>query len=292
MGREKNVDAETERRVAENRLNWDDRARVHAASPFYEVERLVSDHGYVSPVARRDHEVLLPHLGTRGLAGRSVLHLQCHIGTDTLCWERLGAGEVWGLDFSPASLELAREISERAGAHVTYVEGDARRAADAIDRQFDVVVTGTGALEWLPELSSWARSAARLLRPGGVLLVRDDHPLLGALAYESLTVHGDYLSGGVDDYEDDGSYVPGTEGTIAHTAAHNWNHDFQELIGGLLAAGLVIEDFRESPHAEWRSLPCLVETPDGWAMPEGSPRIPLTFAVVARKPASRSVRPA
>ena len=78
--------------------------------------------------------------------------------------------------------------------------------------------------------------------------------------------------------------MPGAAGTIEHTSAHNWNHDFQELVGGLLAAGLVIEDFRESPYAEWRSLPCLVETPDGWTMPEGSPRIPLTFSVVARRP--------
>ena len=68
-----------------------------------------------------------------------------------------------------------------------------------------------------------------------------------------------------------------------HTAAHNWNHDFQELLGSLLSAGLELVDFRESPYAEWRSLPCLVETPDGWTMPADGPRIPLTFAVVARR---------
>ena len=116
-------------------------------------------------------------------------------------------------------------------------------------------------------------------------MVRDDHPLLGALLYESLEVHADYLSGSVDDYEDGGSYVPGSAGAIAHTSAHNWNHDFQEILGSLLAAGLAIEDFRESPFAEWQSLPCLVETADGWTMPAGAPRIPLTFAVVARRPA-------
>ena len=279
------MDEKNDWRVAENRANWDDRAAVHAASPFYEVERLIADRSYVSPVARRDFEALRPHLGPDELDGRSVLHLQCHIGTDTLCWERLGAAEVWGLDFSPASLERAREITARAGARVTYVEGDARRAADAIDRQFDVVVTGTGALQWLPELADWARSIAQLLAPGGLLVVRDDHPLLGALLYESLEVHADYLSGSVDDYEDDGSYVPGSAGAIAHTSAHNWNHDFQEILGSLLAAGLAIEDFRESPFAEWQSLPCLVETADGWTMPAGAPRIPLTFAVVARRPA-------
>ena len=280
------MDEKNEWRVVENRENWDDRAAVHAVSPFYEVERLVSERSYVSPVARRDYAVLRPHLGAGGLAGRSVLHLQCHIGTDTLCWERLGAAEVWGLDFSPASLDRAREIAARAGARVTYVEGDARTADEVIDLRFDVVVTGTGALEWLPELGGWARSIARLLEPGGILLVRDDHPLLGALVYESLEVHGDYLSGGVDDYEDDGSYVPGSEGRVAHTRVHNWNHDLQETLGSLLSAGLAIEDFRESPYAEWQSLPCLVETPDGWTMPQGAPRIPLTFAVVARKPSA------
>ena len=245
------MDEKNDWRVAENRANWDDRAAVHVTSPFYEVERLVADRSYVSPVARRDFEVLRPHLG----------------------------------HFSPASLEQAREITARAGAQVTYVEGDARHAADAIDRQFDVVVTGTGALQWLPELAGWASSAARLLTPGGLLVVRDDHPLLGALLYESLEVHADYLSGFCDDYEDDGSYVPGSAGTIEHTSAHNWNHDFQEILGSLLAAGLAIEDFRESPFAEWQSLPCLVETADGWTMPAGAPRIPLTFAVVARRPA-------
>ena len=128
------MDEKNDWRVAENRANWDDRRQCTWPSPFYEVERLVADRSYVSPVARRDFEVLRPHLGPDGLEGRSVLHLQCHIGTDTLCWERLGAAEVWGLDFSPASLEQAREITARAGAQVTYVEGDARHAA--VDRVF------------------------------------------------------------------------------------------------------------------------------------------------------------
>lgn len=277
--------ADDEAKVAENRDNWDDRAAVHVRSPFYEVDRLVADRSYVSPVAQRDCDVLRPHLPASGLEGLSVLHLQCHIGTDTLSWRRLGAAEVWGLDFSPASLAHARDVTARAGERVTYVEGDARRAAGVIGRAFDVVVTGTGALQWLPELASWADSVARLLRPGGIFLVRDDHPLLGALGYEGLEVCGDYLSGSVDDYEDDGSYVPGSEGTIAHMRAHNWNHDLQEVVGSLLAAELAIEELRESPCAEWRSLPCLVETPDGWTMPAGAPRIPLTFSVVARRPA-------
>lgn len=274
-----------DRKLADNRDNWDDRAAVHAESAFYEVDRLVSDPAYISGVARRDFEALAPHLPATGLAGLSVLHLQCHIGTDTISWLRLGAREAWGLDFSPASLSHARDIAQRAGANATFVEGDARFASHLVDRTFDVVVTGTGAITWLPDLGDWARSIANLLVPGGVFLLRDDHPLLDALGYESLTVTEDYLSGtGSIDYESDESYVEGSTGKIAHTANHNWRHDFQEIVGSLLEAGLSVEALRESPYAEWKALPFLVETDRGWTMPEGMPKIPLSFAVVARKP--------
>jgi AcrR family transcriptional regulator len=272
-------------KLAENRDNWDDRAAVHAESAFYEVERLVSDPSYISGVARRDFEALSPYLPQASLAGLSVLHLQCHIGTDTISWLRLGAHEAWGLDFSPASLSHARRIAQRAGANATFVEGDARFASCLIDRTFDVVVTGTGAITWLPDLDNWARSIANLLVPGGAFLLRDDHPLLDALGYESLTVTEDYLSGtGSIDYESNESYVEGSAGRIAHTANHNWRHDFQEIVGSLLTAGLSVEALRESPYAEWRALPFLVETKRGWTMPEGMPKIPLSFAIIARKP--------
>lgn len=170
------------------------------------------------------------------------------------------------------------------------MEGDARFASHVIDRVFDVVVTGTGAITWLPDLSDWAHSIADLLVPGGTLLLRDDHPLLDALGYESLTITEDYLSGtGSIDYESDESYVEGSAGKIAHTANHNWRHDFQEIVDSLLAAGLSIEALRESPYAEWKALPFLVETEQGWTTPEGMPKIPLNFAIVARKPQDQRI---
>ena len=274
-----------EARIAENRLNWDDRAEVHARSALYEVDELISEPAKVSGTARRDFDLLRGHLPENGLAGLSLLHLQCHIGTDTLSWKRLGAREVWGLDFSPASLAHARSIAQRAGANITYIEGDARRAADVIDRSFDVVVTGTGAISWLPDLRDWTRSIAQLLVGGGVFLLRDDHPLLDALGFEGLEVIEDYFGGdGAIDYVEDGSYTEDSAGAIAHASVHNWRHDLQEVVGNLLDAGLAIEEFRELPCAEWRALPFLVETEEGWTMPDGAPRIPLNFAVVARKP--------
>lgn len=275
-----------EAKVRDNLANWNDRAVLHAASAFYDVDGLVGDAQALTGVARRDLEVLAPHLPGGGVEGRSLLHLQCHIGTDTLSWWRMGARPVWGLDFSPASLAQARGIASRAGADITYVEGDARHAAEVIDRTFDVVVTSIGTICWLPELGEWARSIAALLAPGGVFMIRDDHPILDLLGYESTDrVLGDYLSDGVsDDYEDEASYT-GEEGArVAHTQCHNWRHDFAEIVGSLLDAGLAIEALGEHPVSEWRCLPGVVELGDGlFGLPEGAHRFPLTFSLVARK---------
>ena len=271
-------------KIAENRTSWNARADAHVRSAFYGVEELIASPSMITDVAKRDLSVLEPHLPASGMSGLSVLHLQCHIGTDTLSFKRLGAREVWGLDFSPTSLEHAREIARRAGETITYVEGDARFASDVINRSFDVIVTSTGTITWLPELENWSRSIARLLAPGGLFMLRDDHPLLDALGYEGLLVRENYFGGcGSIDYEENGSYAEDPACESLHTVNHNWRHDFGEIVGCLLNAGLSIEAFDELPFAEWRALPFLEKTEQGWTMPEDMPDIPLNFSIVARK---------
>jgi len=277
--------------LADNRANWDDRAEVHVASRFYDVDGFVADPSAISRVARRDLAVLAPHLPDGSVRGRSLVHLQCHIGTDTVSWWRLGARDVHGLDFSTNSLRHARRIAARAGADadaahggITFVEGDARFAARAIRRRFDVVVTSTGTIVWLPDLEDWARSIAQLLEPGGVFLIRDDHPLLGCLADTSLDITEDYLSGGGESvYDADVSYTDGPA-RITHTTNHEWRHDFAEITGALLGAGLTLESLGEYPVMDWPRFDGMVDTPQGWRLPDGSPRIPLTFSMVARRP--------
>ncbi len=283
--------------LADNRANWDDRADVHVRSAFYDVDGFVADPRAVSAVVRRDLAVLAPHLPGGSVEGRSLLHLQCHIGTDTVSWWRLGAREVHGLDFSPNSLRHAREIAERAGAAprgwsgrsgVTFVEGDARFASAAIHRRFDVIVTSSGTIVWVPDLVDWARSIAGLLEPGGVFMIRDDHPMLAALDYDPWQVTGDYLSGGGENvYEAADTYTDGparpAHTTITHTTNHEWHHDLSEVVTALIGAGLRIEALGEHPAMDWAPVAGMVETAEGFAFAQGSPRIPLTFSMVARR---------
>ena len=281
--------------IADNRASWNDRAEVHANGGYGDLSQLVTDSTVITGVAQRDLEALRPHLPNSSPLGLKLLHLQCHIGTDTLCWPRLGARETWGLDFSPAALEHARDLAGKAGVAVTYVEGDARFAADIPELAahlgtFDAIVTSAGTITWLPELTEWARSIERLLAPGGTFMIRDDHPLLAALGFAGTEVVCDYKSGSLSSYDMDVTYVtdPDNENAarkLAHTKNHNWSHDFQEIIEALTSAGLSIEALREDEVAEWQSLPILEFHPEdeSWRMPAGLPRIPLMFTIVARK---------
>jgi len=158
-----------------NRKNWDERAPAHAASPDYAVARFVEDPAFLSGVVRYD----LPRLGD--LSGLRGVHLQCHIGTDTLSLARLGA-RMTGLDLSPAALAEARRLAELTGTEIDYVEADTYSAVQVLGReQFDLVFTGIGALCWLPDIRRWARVVAGLLKPGGRLFLREGHPVLPVL---------------------------------------------------------------------------------------------------------------
>lgn len=271
--------------LRDNQANWDDRAKVHLASDFYDVEHLIADPTQITDTVQHDYAVLKPWLPQKTVAKLDLLHLQCHIGTDTLSWQRLGATHVTGLDFSSQSLEYARQIANRANAPLTYVEGDARFASQKIQSQFDVIVTSMGTITWLPGLTSWAQSIAQLLKTGGTFLIRDDHPFLNALDFESLVVHTDYFNDGALTYDEDGSYTDHSAHRIQHTTNHNWNHDFQELTSALRDAGLTIEFLGEYDRTEWPALPDLIQRDDWYVLPESAPRIPLTFALVVKKPA-------
>jgi len=165
--------------LAANRTCWDELAPAHAASIGYRVADFVEDPAFISDVVRFD----LPRLGD--IRGQRGVHLQCHIGTDTISLARLGA-RMTGLDFSGASLAEARRIADAAGgpgADVEFVQSDVYDAAAALGgaSQFDLVFTGIGALCWLPDIARWGQVVATLLRPGGRLFLREGHPMLWSI---------------------------------------------------------------------------------------------------------------
>lgn len=265
-----------------NRRSWDERAPLHAASVDYGLQRFHDDPDYLSDVVRFD----LPRLGS--IAGQRVLHLQCHIGTDTVSLARLGPASVTGLDFSPASLAVARDLASGLGLDIAFVEAQAYEAADVLGSGgFDLVYTGIGALCWLPSIRQWAQVVSALLAPGGRLFLREGHPVLWSLdsqVTDRLVIGYPYFETEepiVDDEEE--TYVR-TEGRLANSVTHSWNHGLAEIITALQDAGLAFSSLAEHTTVPWAAIPELMEEiGDGeWALRERPERLPMSYTLQAR----------
>lgn len=282
-----------------NAANWDARADAHTGPGGYRLD-LVEDPAWISSVVRFDR----PRLG--GVRGLDGLHLQCHLGTDTVSLSRLGA-TMTGLDLSSRSLEHARTLAERAGEQIDYVQADVYSAPEALGgRTFDLVYTGIGALCWLPDICRWGQTVARLLRPGGRLFIRDAHPVLNSLV--GLVVrdhHPDrdqqpWISGpgavtpalelpywedevGLT-WSDEVSYAG--EAVVASPGSREWNHALSEIVMAVLDAGLALELLAEHDSVPWDALPGLmVENEMGeYVLADRPRRLPASFTLVARNP--------
>ena len=265
-----------------NKANWDERAPLHAASAGYETQALVDDPAHLSEVVRFD----LPLLGD--ISGAKGVHLQCHIGTDTLSLARLGA-QMTGLDFSPAAIVQARLLAQRAGANLEFVEANVFEAAETLPREsFDLVYTGIGALNWLPSIERWANAVASLLKPGGRLFIREGHPVLFSLnedRQDALVIEHPYFEQETPQvWEDDSSYVE-TDARLTATITHEWNHGMGEIISALLSHGMQITGLVEHDSIPWEALPGQMSCDHHgeWRLDRDRWRAPLSYTLQAIK---------
>ncbi len=266
---------------AANLANWNERVAGHAGPGGYNLVDLIDDPAYVSDVVDFDREVF------GDVTGKTLLHAQCHIGTDTLSWAKLGA-RVTGLDFSSEALAVARELAAKGGWDAAFVESEFYDAPNHIHDRFDLVYTSVGAINWLPDMTRWAEILAGFLHPGGQVYLRDAHPMLGALDDErhddQLVVSYPYFNPGAPlRWEDDESYVG--EAKLTNTVNYEWPHSIGEVVTALLDAGLVLDHLREHQHLDWRFFPWMEQDGERFVLPDSRrDHVPLQFSVLAHKP--------
>lgn len=265
-----------------NQANWDARTPVHVASDFYGLDGSRTAEDWFAPFEWTD-------LGD--LAGREVLHLQCHLGTETAAFAERGAAHTVGLDFSAAAVAEARRLAGEAGRSVEFVRSDVHRAVEALGgRRFDVVYTGKGALCYLPDLAAWAEVVSALLRPGGMLYLVEFHPLLDALGptpspeRQQLRLHHDYLAGrGPLRSDTPCTYTDGPPVRGA-TTSYEWRHGLGEVVSAVIGAGLTLQLVRETELLPWKRFDAMVPAENGWwRLPPSEPIIPLLYALRAVK---------
>jgi len=261
-----------------NRALWNEMTPIHARSAFYDVDGFKRGRITLGNLEREE---------VGDVAGKSLLHLQCHFGMDTMSWARLGAS-VTGVDFSDEAIALARSLSQELGINARFIQSNIYDLPDTLDEQFDIVFTSQGVLCWLPDLEGWGQVVARYLKPGGTFYICDGHPMLMAMndapGTTTYQISFPYLQGAEPlQFEGGGSDYADQNARLTHPS-FEWIHSLGSIVTALSSAGLRIEFLREFSICAWQALPFLEQGADGWwRAPEGMIPIPMTFSLKAAK---------
>ena len=255
-----------------NKATWNDKVKVHAKSDMYNMQ------------AFKDGKSSLMKYETEALgdvSGKSLLHLQCHFGQDTLSWSRLGASSV-GVDLSDAGITLARELNEELKLDAKFVCCNVLDTSKHVKETFDIVFTSYGVIGWLPDLKPWGKMIAEKLNRGGTFYMVEFHPIVWMFDYlegKPIMKYG-YMQDEVIYEEYEGTYANQESKMI--TKEYGWNHGLSEVINALTEAGLQIEYLNEYDEAPYNVLPDLEETESGMYVTKDK-LYPLIFEVKATK---------
>ena len=261
-----------------NQNLWNAKTEYHVHSAYYDLEGFKAGAESLYPV---ELEELAPEV-----AGKTLLHLQCHFGQDTLSWARHGAIPT-GVDFSDKAITQARALNDELGLDCTFVQSDIFDLPDNLSGQFDIVFTSYGVLAWLSDLTRWAEVIAHFLKPGGAFYIAEIHPV-SSMFYDGpdaaeLVAHYPYFhKPGPIKFKPEGSYAVPDANLQGH-AQYEWFHSLGEIISALTGVGLHIQYLHEFDHSTFQQFPFLEKRGRLYYLPDGMPKVPLLFSIKAQK---------
>ena len=255
-----------------NRQTWNEKVNIHAGSAFYDMEGFKKG-------ATSLNQFEIDALGD--VSGKSLLHLQCHFGQDTLSWSRMGA-RCTGVDISENAIELARKLASELEQDASFVCCNVLDTSSHVKEVFDIVFTSYGVIGWLPDLQPWANMIAERLRPGGTFYLVEFHPIVWMFDYlekEPVIRYGYHQKEAIyEEYQ--GTYADTDSSMISKE--YGWNHGLGEVISSLTKAGLKIEYLQEHDVSPYEIFPNLIKNKEG--MFEMSEKLyPLLFSVKATR---------
>lgn len=255
-----------------NRELWNKLTDYHVESDFYKLEQFTNGENVLMPIE-------LEQVGD--VQGKSLLHLQCHFGLDSLSWARLGA-QVTGIDLSDKAIETAQHLAQELEIDARFICCDLYSLPEHLDEQFDIVFTSYGTISWLPDLERWAEVVARFLKPGGAFHFVEFHPVIWMFDDDFKKIDYSYFNCGPIAEEMEGSYV--NRAAPIRSMSIGWNHSIADVLSALLRVGLRIEHFAEY---DWSPYNCFNNTVEidanKWQIEGLEGKLPMVYALKAAK---------
>lgn len=255
-----------------NRKQWDSRVEPHQSAELYKMERFLVGETSLNSIELN---------GVGDVKGKSLLHLQCHFGQDTLSWARLGA-KATGVDISPVAIAKAKSLNEQLQLDATFLESDIYALSEKLAQQYDIVFTSYGTIIWLPDLDRWAQVIAQALAPNGIFYIADFHPTLMLLNFDNHQIEYDYFNKGVIEETQTHTYTG--QPLPEPIKEYFWQHSLSEIMQALLKNGLQIVDFQEFDCSPYDCFPNFKRIGDSHYQFNGfNTSFPHVFAIKARK---------
>ncbi|MFX1582696.1 MAG: class I SAM-dependent methyltransferase [Promethearchaeota archaeon] len=259
-----------------NKRRWDELVAIHAQSEEYDLKGFLEGKSSL-------HQVELDALGD--VSGKTLLHLQCHFGLDTISWTRLGATAT-GVDFSDTAIELAQELAKLVGADTQFICSNLYDLPKIHQKQYDIVFTSFGVLCWLADITGWAEVVAHFLKPRGTFLIVEGHPFFWVFDNDHPTdlkiKYSYWHSDEPLSYDEPGTYID-TDMKLINTKSYEWAHTVSDILNAIIQAGLVISEVYEFPHLPWKPIPFAKKHQDGEWRLDGD-LLPLSWSIKAVKP--------
>jgi len=256
--------------ISKNRQSWNNRVDVHVQSAFYDNERFLQGKSSLNSIE-------LELLGD--VTGKSILHLQCHFGQDSISLARMGAS-VTAVDLSDKAIEKGRLFAEQVGVAVDFVCCDIYDLPDHLDRQFDIVFTSYGTIGWLPDLGRWGTVVSRFLKSGGKFVFVEFHPVVWVFDddFERIT----YPYSGSEPFIETQSGTYADRDASIETQYVCWNHGIGNVLQALISAGLELISFEEFDYSPYNCFKHMVEyEPGKFRIEQLGNKIPMVYALKA-----------
>lgn len=216
-----------------NKIAWNLKTNIHVESEFYNNEAFLKGDSSLK-------QIELELLGD--IQGKSILHLQCHFGQDTISLSRLGA-KVTGIDLSDKAIDYASNMAKELAVDTKFICSDIYDLPNVLDEKFDIVFTSYGVIGWLPDMKRWADVIAHFLKPGGHFIMVEFHPVVWMFDDDFKTINYSYFKAGEIVEELQGTYAD--RASEIQYATVTWNHSLSEILSGLIQSGIRIARFEE-----------------------------------------------
>ena len=255
-----------------NKQLWNNKVKIHVESDFYNNDHFIKGKSSLNPIE-------LELLGN--VEGKSILHLQCHFGQDTISLSRMGAKTV-GVDLSDKAIATAKQLSKQTNTDAEFICSDVYDLPKHLNQQFDIVFTSYGTIGWLPDLDKWAKIVSQFLKPGGQFIFVEFHPVVWMFDDDFKTIAYNYFNVEPIVEIEEGTYAD--KNADIKQQAVSWNHDLSEVLNSLIKNGISILQFNEYDYSPYN---CFNETmevaPNKYRIKHLGDKIPMVYSLVGEK---------